>query len=800
MPSNSLFAHPVRLLLIVLVIAAILVAAYFVTSGTAAKTTKYAKLILLLSSGKQVQLSQVTSVLNLTIGANSIQNIVQNPSGTSSNVTWAGGGSVSAEYSGLNIDLPFKYMMAELENSSYVKATINLNVLKNNISETYINTPTIAYNCSNQNQTSSELDSLLGGVGGSSGATQPDYKCVATAPLNKTLGSLNASTLRAANAILGVIENNTYINSTKVSYTSYKGNSCVYVSGYIRSNTISLAEVVRAYYATQNNSYAGQYENLSEYDNDSVSFSGPYSGCISSSTGFVYNFTTAQNFTLRYSESGLGLGDQQPAVTTINASLDVHGNVTQIGKPQPTSVIAQPPYPVVNGTCTSSSVDISTISGYYGYYTCSSVDMNDSGYLKLVLQSYNPGYYSGTPGAVRIYGLACAAYNSTSDYYSINEFNSTAYQPTNITFDPGQPITLISKCLRSGNASGKEYVGLLYAVSEENYSGTLENTSSALTGFSVFPTISGSFGKNENTGRVPPAVVLPTTTIYTFNYSTTTIAPATTIPIGSTTIPSGKLSGSVCTTTISTYYSGTMPAGVTFNYTLYGGGGGGTGNADGYNGSKATGTYSFSAGSNLTVYVGGGGGAAGQVGTGQNVAYGDGGGGGATVLLNDDSIIATALGGNGGTGDSGSGGSGGGTGESEGFCGLSIYAGCAGGGGGHEGGGGGASGDSSGPEIGGSSPGGASGGHGDIGGSASESGWGDGGGGSLGSGGGGGAVYGGVGGAGGSDGGAGTSGSSGSGGAGSGKGLGGGNYQGGGGGSVTLTWKGIDGSCNLSSA
>ena len=492
----------IKIIASAVVIIAILAVAYLVLGGTRNNTTGYAKLAVALATGKPLALSTVISDLNLStdISAGAIK--PQKPS----NISYSGSGSYSVDYSGININVPFAYAVSSLVNGTYSRESVDMGILHSNISYTTIISPNETLICGNQNQTFSIASMLFGGAVQNQTAA-PDYKCVLSAPLGSALPIQNASIMREANSIIRVLANNTYVNATVVRYTSYKGSPCTYVSGYIRSNTISLLTLLNS---TQQAASGAGAPGLKNY---TIMFSGPYSICLSTTSGVVYNFSVVQNIRLEYVQEG--------RTNNLNLSASVNGIVTSIGRPEQTSDIANAPYEVLNGTCGLGSVFLYPVnypSTYaLSYYSCGAVDMNYSGYLRLVLfpGESHFGYFNSTyparPGTIRILGLACLPYNPSNLSGSYLAPGASSFYPTNITMQQGSAASLVFRCPAALVPGEGQYNANLYAVLEENFSGSDKNLSSFIASISVVPTVKGSLGQNNNTGRVPPYAVVSAT-------------------------------------------------------------------------------------------------------------------------------------------------------------------------------------------------------------------------------------------------------------------------------------------------
>ncbi len=509
----------------VAIIAIVLIAAYLLLGSHIASVSRYALLAETLSSGKQVTLSKVLQLLNVSLIPSSAVN-------SSVNANYSGSGGASVVYSGINLNIPFRYTASEQANGSYSRTAIQLNTLGTNISGTYISTPSETLLCGNQNQSYSFLASAISGSGSSaSPAEKPDYKCILSSFSRSPLASLNSSSMKTLNLLINYVGNNTYINASKTSYSTYKGSSCIYVAGHIHTNTINLGTLLASLYNSTS-------QNSSSASGDTFELSGPYSACVSPSSGAVYNFSVSIAANIEYKASSYSSSE-----SNFNVSLSISGNATSIGAPEPYSFISNPPYPIINGTCSNQNLLIdpmnyqSSFSPYY--YSCQSVDLNSTGGLRLVLSpEQNPygslyGNYS-TPSAAqtspaRILGLACNSYQ--------NAFlapNASSYKPVNITVNQNSELTLIFSCPITP-ANKLEYSASLYIVTQQNgtsfnsypgMNGTYSQSSNMsyfLTSITAFPTISGPLGRNANTGPVSSRVVLPQSPSYnyTFNFTTT---------------------------------------------------------------------------------------------------------------------------------------------------------------------------------------------------------------------------------------------------------------------------------------
>jgi len=477
------------------VIAIIAIASYLLlSSGAAAKATQYAKLTALLAGNKKASLYQVMGAVNKT-------NIALVEQSNPMNITYTGHGSVSFNYSLLNINTGFNYVATLLTNLNYSRTTYSLSIFNENLSGIDISTPTEIFDCADQNQSSMLLTGLLGVQGAAKAA--PDYKCVAMAPSSAI--SLSDSPDSGSAAIGAAILNRTYVNATTMVLTSYQGHQCIYVSGYMSSMPVSLGNLT-------NSSLMSVL-----LDNLSYSLSGPYDLCISPDTDAIYNFSISPKVTIIYSNASNG--GSAKSNFTISGSLS--GYATSIGAAPTIQSISSPPYPVINGTCGSVSIPSENYSMDYesAYYSCSALDMNSTGYARLILSpstNSNPLYtlsignvsQPSNQSVVRILGIACQAASNSTSFSSSELFGppANAYTPVNITAAYNQSITLITRCASSGSVAGKEYSGSLYIVAQEGNSSYPTYGDSAQIQFTVLPTISASLGSNRNTGHVAKSV------------------------------------------------------------------------------------------------------------------------------------------------------------------------------------------------------------------------------------------------------------------------------------------------------
>ena len=475
------------------------------TSSSAASTaTGYAKIATALSAGKTVTLSQLASVA----GFNITQGISKSISGSSNynrifgndtNVSYSVSGKVSASVSGIILSFPFSYLIGSDTNGNYSVINAKGKILSSNLSYIIVNTPTSYFICNNQNQSQNLLISLFdSSVSGNNQPPPPDDKCVAKEMPKK---ETNQTIIASYAAIANNIANNVSLNASNVSYVSYRGNSCIYLKGYITSNKIKISQVPSASNTNNSQSYF-------------VKFSGPYSTCISTATGLPYNFTTtmALNLTSPPSTSTTSTTSSF-SISSLNVSFSVASNMTYYGKAESTQELSLPPYPIINGTCPS-GMTIDTINGTSQYFSCQNVNMNSSGYVMMELSpSKNPTIFgiqqSNQTEKIRILGLYCEETNSSSASIFMPEPNATLFTPVNISSMSNQSIPITTKC--SSTSLGTQYNGTIYAVAVTKSvfkPNTTVNTSLSIGTFSVLPTITGAVGSNPNNGPVSKNVIV----------------------------------------------------------------------------------------------------------------------------------------------------------------------------------------------------------------------------------------------------------------------------------------------------
>ncbi len=472
------------------------------------KSTTYAKIAALFSSGKTVSLHQFNNVS----GINPYQ-ILSNPKTTSvnllnnTNVSYTGSGEASILLSGVNLAIPFSYLIGSDTNGNYSRTSINARILNSNVSELIINTPVLNLACGNQNQSSLAL-SLLGGSSSSS-HIPPDYACVAKEVQSN---SINQSQKNTSIKIANYIANNIFINASNVSDVSYRGNSCIYLKGYVTSKNLALGNVLNN--SALNNSQTSSIS--SGLSSAIMKFKGPYSTCISASTGIPYNFSTNLQLNITSPPSP---GQAKPSSLNVNFSITT--NMAYYGKASTTQVLSEVPYRIMNGTC-QNGINLNVInSSYSAYFACNNVNMNSSGSALMELKpSKNMNLFS-IPNAtvpqgskIRILGLYCEKTNSsaTASFYA-SQPNATLFTPVNLTFASNQSFALAVNC--PGAILGKQYNGTVYAVTQEDTlsssttAANIVNVSSSIGTFSVLPTINGNIGINQNSGPVSNHVVLP---------------------------------------------------------------------------------------------------------------------------------------------------------------------------------------------------------------------------------------------------------------------------------------------------
>jgi hypothetical protein len=471
-----------KIIAAIVVIVAVLFAVYIAMNRGNEGGSGYAKLAVELATGKKIPLSGVFGLLNISGvpfgGVNTVK-----MTAPPSNVSYLGGGEYSVSYSGVNVAVPFTYRLATLSNGSYSKVFVDLGVFHTNVTETTINTPNMTISCSNQNQSLSVISGLLGN-NFTSGSNHPNYRCIASAPVGSSIASMNSSTLKYANAIISAIENNTYINATKISQTSYNGNSCTHISGYVSSNEIGLSALL--------GSLPG--EGAIAIPNYTIHFEGPYSICMSVSSGQIYNFSLTQNVSISYPQGSTPNG--------LNLSINIYGNVISIGRPEPDAYISKPPYQLVNGTCTDGFATLMPedypSQGIPFYYSCNTVDMNYSGYLRMsllpetdLLFAYPNRVNSSGESRVRIVGLACSPYNPDNSSVIIPP-GAASFRKVNLTVARGEPVNLTFMCNAAWSPSNGEYYAYLYAQTLQNYTSGTNATIGLISSVSVLPTASGS--------------------------------------------------------------------------------------------------------------------------------------------------------------------------------------------------------------------------------------------------------------------------------------------------------------------
>ena len=475
------------------------------TSSSAASTaTGYAKIATSLSAGKTVTLSQLASVagFNITQGISKLISGSSNKNdifGNETNVSYSVSGKVSASVSGIILSFPFSYLIGSDTNGNYSVINAKGKILSSNLSYIIVNTPTSYFICNNQNQSQNLLISLFdSSVSGNNQPPPPDNKCVAKEMPKK---ETNQTIIASYAAIANNIANNVSLNASNVSYVSYRGNSCIYLKGYITSNKIKISQVPSASNTNNSQSYF-------------VKFSGPYSTCISTATGLPYNFTTtmALNLTSPPSTSTTSTTSSF-SISSLNVSFSVASNMTYYGKAESTQELSALPYPIINGTCPS-GMTIDTINGTSQYFMCQNVNMNSSGYVMMELSpSKNPTIFGIQPSnqteKIRILGLYCEETNSSSASIFMPEPNATLFTPVNISSMSNQSLSITTRC--SSTSLGTQYNGTIYAVAVTKSvfkPNTTVNTSLSIGTFSVLPTITGAVGSNPNNGPVSKNVIV----------------------------------------------------------------------------------------------------------------------------------------------------------------------------------------------------------------------------------------------------------------------------------------------------
>jgi hypothetical protein len=540
-PSGSAQArkNSSMMLIVGVVVALVIIAGAFYLISSSAHTSKYLRLAALLAGGKKVSITQVANVLNVSLTSFAAQNNSTSKS-KDMNSTYFGNGSITFDESGTTISAPFTYNFSGEENGTYSRSSYSINLADSNDIATVISTPNATFNCKNLNSTTS-LVSGLSGLGGSGYSVSPDYKCEASAPISASSSLLGSSGLGTvtSNSIAKIISffaNSTYINATSVRYATLEGSSSVCVSGAMSSNQLNAYQLYSLMFESSSSAYS--LFNATVVDTVKIVYGGPYALCLNTVSGSLYNFSFSPKVSITYPSNLIYTFVPSTGNTTISFGFAINGKEGHAGPVPSKAELATPPYPVINGTCNGFGFDIffpNLINGVDLPYTCSTVNMNRSGYLRLNLVpaqsgSSGAGYIGifnndSSTGESRILGLSCFGYSGLSPtaMYNNSNFeseNSTYYQPVNITFNSTQDLALVFKC--PGSNAGEEYSGELYGVMLENesiygYNSTviygLHNTSFILSGFQVYPTISGSMGRNADTGPVSSV------NIYTYNYT-----------------------------------------------------------------------------------------------------------------------------------------------------------------------------------------------------------------------------------------------------------------------------------------
>ena len=495
----------VAALIIIVIIAA---ASYFLLTSKSGNGS-VVKLAAILATGQKVSLKNLATDFNVSTNLTALSsNTTASARNLTYNSSYAGSGNFGLQISVVNISFPFSYNTRLLQNGNYSELAYDIMLHPSsgtvNLSTTEITTPKASYECSNQNQTLS----LLGTIGGAM-ASAPNYECI-TQPNTRNeysniLSSVSQSS--ALNSTLQALLSGIYINATSTKYTSYDGNSCIQISGYVSSNKIREG---------------------SAYSNSTISVNGPYSVCASAS-GKIYEF----NFTMQLSVTASSIYGGN---TTESGFLKLSGQETSSGSAPSDAYISTLPYPVVNGTCLLGA-SLPPEDYYATYvlngYKCQEVDMNSSGYLRLNLAP--SGDLGGLLGlstlrtssttaeeSARLLGLACfgsSSLNSTVEFEQKDNYTLTTaggqfgpaasyFTPVNMTVYPDANVSIIANCPYAGNSSA-EYHANLYGVFQENYSGTQADVLHEIGyDISVTPTIDGGLGQNQNTGTVSSQVQL----------------------------------------------------------------------------------------------------------------------------------------------------------------------------------------------------------------------------------------------------------------------------------------------------
>ena len=473
-----------------------------VTSPQSTSTaTGFAKIATSLSAGKTVTLSQLSSVagFNITQGITKLISGSSNHNeifGNDTNVSYSGSGKVSASVSGIIISFPFSYLISSDTNGNYSVINAKGKILSSNLSDIIVNTPSSYFTCSNQNQ-SLLLSIFDSSANGNTQPPAPNYKCVATEMPKK---QINQTIIASYAAIANNIANNVSLNASNVSYVSYRGNSCIYLKGYLISNKIKVNPVSTGSNTSSNQAYF-------------VKFSGPYSTCISTSTGIPYNFTTTMALNLTSPPSTTTPTTSSFSISSLNVSFSISSNLTYYGKAEPAQELSVPPYPIINGTCPS-GMTIDTVNGTSQYFRCQNINMNSSGYAVMKLKPSKNLNLFGIPPSnqtneIRLLGLYCEETNSSSALAFAPEPNATLFTPVNISSMSNQSLSITTRC--SNTSLGTQYNGTIYAVAVTKSifkPNMTVNTSFSIGTFSVLPTITGAVGSNPNSGPVSKSVII----------------------------------------------------------------------------------------------------------------------------------------------------------------------------------------------------------------------------------------------------------------------------------------------------
>ncbi len=476
------------LLAVAVVIIVVLIIAYFSLTANAISNPKYQKLAELLSGGSKVSLYVVAN----TLGYTNLTYLLT--LGNNTNISYAGKYRVAVSYDYLNYNIGSNYSLSSVRNGNYSRATFAINLLKHEFSGVAIVKPNEVLSCMDQNQTANL------NLFGTQPTTQevPDYRCLAVAyNRSSTVTQLNSTLGRQGLKIIKDLLDQIYINATTIKMSSYQGNQCVYMKGYMSSNNIDILKLANISAKTLGSSGTTL----------SAAVSGPYSLCVSATgTPISYNFSFVTNVSVYYSSPSQGK-------VPIFVNMSLNGSATQISRVIPSQVdLSSPPYKVYNGTCVG-QITIPLENYYTNFesadYKCGNVEMNSSGYVKIQLSPAASSTFFGITSnetTMRILGISCdgnigPAIPFNASLPTLINHLTPHYTFVNITASKTSNLTLIAKCPLTGSVLGNEYSGTLGVAAIENSTSGLITTQQ-IGSFSVFATSTSSFGSNQNTGPV----------------------------------------------------------------------------------------------------------------------------------------------------------------------------------------------------------------------------------------------------------------------------------------------------------